>query len=329
MWFEGLTGFAETSVEAVHRNLVTEGPWLRSLVNGRRWHAGRLTTPSLAELRSSGAPRAREGETARLRVSETVADVRALHRDPANAGALFQVASQFNLLEMVSPEVTPEMGIDRYEADPTQGPACAIACGAGTIWRNYFVPLGGGIGQSADRQIDCLADLGRALGNKEEALWRMRNGYCLATREGLARIARHLASLDEKAYERLKGEIRVGIQCDTEVTLPGAGHRVTQVYCAALPVGYSHHPKTLWEPFARLVLEAAYEATLHVALENLRRGGGAIVYLTLLGGGAFGNDATWIVEAMAKALERFETVPLDVRIVSYRRANPFLRGLLR
>lgn len=31
----------------------------------------------------------------------------ALHKDPANGGAVFQVASQFNCLEMVGPGVTP------------------------------------------------------------------------------------------------------------------------------------------------------------------------------------------------------------------------------
>jgi len=57
-----------------------------------------------------------------------------MHADSANAGAIFQVASQFNLLEMVSDNVTPEQGVTRYERDATQGPACAIAAGAGTIY---------------------------------------------------------------------------------------------------------------------------------------------------------------------------------------------------
>src|SRR5437667_12141333 len=80
------------------------------------------------------------------------------------AGALFQAASQFNLLEMVSPTVTPEHGVTRYQHDRTQGPACAIAAGAATIYRNYFAPVGGGYGQTAERQFDGLADLGDALG---------------------------------------------------------------------------------------------------------------------------------------------------------------------
>ena len=46
----------------------------------------------------------------RIAVREVVADVQALHADAANAGTLFQVASQFNLLEMTSPDLTPEQG---------------------------------------------------------------------------------------------------------------------------------------------------------------------------------------------------------------------------
>jgi len=52
------------------------------------------------------------------------------HQQSENAGALFQVASQFNLLEMVSPAVTPDDGIGICENDRTPGPACAIASGS-------------------------------------------------------------------------------------------------------------------------------------------------------------------------------------------------------
>ena len=55
--------------------------------------------------------------------------------------------------------------------------------------------------------------------------------------------------------------LRIGIQWNTQVTLNDSKHLVTQAYCSALPVAYSHHPSTLWAEFARLVLEAAYEVT--------------------------------------------------------------------
>src|SRR4029077_13447538 len=44
-----------------------------------------------------------------------------------------------------------------------QGPACAMAAGAATIYRNYFAPVDGEIGQTRDRQIDALAGVGTAL----------------------------------------------------------------------------------------------------------------------------------------------------------------------
>jgi hypothetical protein len=148
-WFERLTGFAETSPDVVRRQLTVTGDQLTSLVNGRVMVYGRLEIPTLADLRQrlpSAPP-----QPGKLALREIVANVQALHADPANAGALFQVASQFNLLEMASPAVTPEAGVGIYEQDHTQGPACAVAAGAGTIYRNYFVPLNGQRGQTAAR----------------------------------------------------------------------------------------------------------------------------------------------------------------------------------
>jgi len=143
-WFEVLTGFRETSPGQVRRSIAIDGDTWTSLVNGRTFTCGRLETPSLGELRHRVARS--PGATGRLSVTERVADVSDLHAEGTNAGCLFQVASQFNLLEMVSPRVTPEQGVGIYENDPTQGPACAIAAGVGTIYRNYFVARTGAPG---------------------------------------------------------------------------------------------------------------------------------------------------------------------------------------
>ena len=66
------------------------------------------------------------------------------------------------------------------------------------------------------------------------------------------------------------GRLRIGVQWDTEVTLDDAGHTVTQAFCSALPIAYADHHADRWEPFARLVLDAAYEATLAAAALNAR-----------------------------------------------------------
>ena len=326
MWFEELTGFPEASPEQVRSNLGVVGKRMVSSVNGRVMVCGELETPTLAELRARcDASRGPEG---RLEFSEVVADVQALHRDPSNAGALFQVASQFNLLEMVSPSVTPEEGVGIYELDPTQGPACAIAAGAGTIYRNYFAQVDGQAGQSADNQIDCLRDLGHVLGNDASRLWTMRNGYALATEHGLREISEHLSSIREDERDALRGLLRIGIQRGTEVTLGNAGHLVSQVYCSALPVAYSSIPEELWADFARLVLEAAYEATVLAAILNRVETGNRCVFLTLLGGGAFGNDDSWTFAAIQRALEKSARTDLSVRIVSYRAPRPGVKELV-
>lgn len=106
-----------------------------------------------------------------------VADAAQLHRQPEAHGALVQVASQFNLLEMPSPDVTPEAGITAYAHDNTQGPACALACAAGALLRNYLVALPAGVGQTAQRQINTLQSVLAALEGMGLTGFEMRNGY--------------------------------------------------------------------------------------------------------------------------------------------------------
>jgi hypothetical protein len=81
-------------------------------------------------------------------------------------------------------------------------------------------------------------------------------------------------------------------------------------------VKYSAVPRPQWEPFASLVLQAAYEATMWGAVLNAQRGVSNVVLLTSLGGGAFGNDDRWIYNAMRRSLEMTAGLDLDVRIVS-------------
>lgn len=325
-WFEVLTGFEERSSDQVRKNLTIDGETLISHINGKMMACGRLEIPTLAELR--GTIRSTERGSGVLSVREEVADVQALHVDASNAGSVFQVASQFNLLEMASPNSIPEHGVGIYAYDPTQGPACAIAAGAGTIYRNYFVPEHGQIGQSENNQIDCLADLGRALGNSENRLWEMRNGYALASASGLMEISNRLRASSEKDLDELRKLLRVGIQRDTQVTLKDSSHKVSQVYCSALPVAYSKHSSDLWEGFAQLVLEASYEATICAAILNAQRMGNKHVFLTLLGGGAFGNETRWITDAIQRVLKLYKNWGIEVVIVSYGSSKAYVRQLV-
>jgi hypothetical protein len=326
MWFEALTGFAEKSPEQVRANIAVDGAQMVSHVNGNQMICGNLEILSLAELR--GRVLSSEHRPGLTKVRELVADVQQLHAEEGNAGSLFQVASQFNLLEMPSPGVTPEQGVGAYDNDRTQGPACAIAAGAGTIYRNYFAPVNGQIGQSETNQIDCLADIGNAMRNSAGRLWAMRNGYALATKTGLLEISDRLQSSSDAERDKLRELLRIGIQKDTQVTLNDSHHRVSQAYCSALPVAYSKHPPALWSDFATLILEASYEATFCAAILNSIRTGNNTVFLTLLGGGAFGNAIEWIIHSMRRAIDLYNDFDMDVAIVSYGSSKPCIQQLI-
>ena len=316
-WFESLTGFPERSYEETRSKLEVAGHLLHSKVNGASFAIGTLETPSLGELRV----RARAGARSlagTLRVSITIGDVGRMHQNPDHRNAMFQVASQFNLLEMTGPEVSPEDGVTRYALDHTQGPACALAAGAATIYRNYFAPVDGIAGQTSKRQVDCLRDLGVALGNVKNALWTMKNGYALCTEPGLSAIARLLEGRAPEKQGSLRDLLQVGIHWDVQVTAAGQMEQlVSQVFCSALPVRYTRIPVERWTSFASLVLEGAYEATLWAGVLNAHRSSSNVIFLTELGGGAFGNERPWIHGAIRRALHGVRNLALDVRLVSY------------
>jgi len=326
MWFEKLLGFKENNPEQVRDNIEIVDNKLISKINNSEFIFGKLETPSLEELRSQS--NIIEKYRSQIKVSEVVGNIQTFHKDVSNNNSVIQVASQFNLLEMVSPNRTPEDGVGIYEYDATQGPACAIACGAGTIYRNYFANVNGQIGQTSTKQIDCLNEIGIELANDKYNHWEMKNGYALASREGLKNINKQIRTISENNYEYLKGKLRIGVQWDSEVTISRNRNLISQIYCSALPVAYSHIEKELWSDFAKVVLEATYEATLYVALRNYERTKNNKVFLTLIGGGAFGNEKEWIFNAIEKSIKKFSNTPLDIKIVSYGVSNQDIRQFI-
>lgn len=390
MWFDQLTGFTESPAN-VRRLLQLRDGTLYSHANGRQMQCGQFEAVSLAQLRQRASELATTSNSLTLR--EWVGDVQQLHADNRSAGALFQVASQFNALEMPSPDISPDHGISDYQYDRTQGPACAIACGAGTLYRQYFLLFAAQLcptntpvvspvesqdgdkqltenqlgdkqlGQTRHRQLDMAAPLHQAL---QQALgcgplWRMQNGYLLADEPALRAINHYLQHASEPRKTELRNLLQIGMQWHTEVTLKAqtalgyikgvsghagqisvqhsdqnsapaqtktqtqtqtqAGHLVSQAYCSALPVAYNDQSADLWQPFAQLVLDAAYEATLAAAVINAQQTGNNTVFLTQLGGGAFGNRSDWIFSAIERALRLYQHFDLDVVMVSYGRAS--------
>lgn len=326
MWFEKLMGFEETEAEQLRNNIDVVGNRLVSRANKREYVFGELEIPSLEVLRTRASKV--DGYSTSIKIAEQIENIQNTHQDRSNHQSVIQVASQFNLLEMMSPNRTPEDGVGIYEYDATQGPACAIACGAGTIYRNYFVQVDGQTGQTSSKQIDCLDLIAIEFNNDKHKHWEMRNGYALLTRSGLRSVNEKIEQMSKTEREYLEGKLKIGIQWDAEVTIGDSRNRITQLYCSALPISYLDIETELWAVFAQLILDACYEASFYIALENYERTGNNKVFLTLIGGGAFGNKEEWILKAIEKSIIMFAQTPLDVRIVSYGRSNTKAKALV-
>uniref|UniRef100_A0A0G4HQF2 Uncharacterized protein n=1 Tax=Chromera velia CCMP2878 TaxID=1169474 RepID=A0A0G4HQF2_9ALVE len=401
-WFASEFGCEEGDFQVTQQQLFSydyKDNILTSSKSKQTFFVGEFTTPSVGELAAmlTALPAAiteedkeketegKEKKKSNLAFLNITGDVRTFHRLPENAGAVFQVASQFNCLEMVGPGVTPQHGVTGYAMDHTQGPACALSCPAGTVYRNYFVPVNAkGVAQTSKegavstgqgtRQIDTLYGVGEILGNNgSKKSWDMKNGYCLpVTNKSIAEVGSRILSGVPSQEDALSGSLllsmtpqgevgpgapacppslapfteplpptaplflsclqalRVGVHWDTEVSVKSAKSKATeggekrrqsvcQVYASAVPVAYAKSTtSTDWQPFASLVLQGAYLATFAVAaVLAAQRKKRVTVYLTSLGGGAFGNRHAWIVGAVRQALQVFRDAPLDVRMVNY------------
>jgi hypothetical protein len=125
----------------------------------------------------------------------------------------------------------------------------------------------------------------------------------------------------------LRAKLAIGLHRNVEVT-DGSGRRVSQVYCSALPVGYSTLPRKEWEPFARLVLQASYEAVMLAAVEQARAGGSTTVLLTRIGGGVFSNGEDWIDSAIVRAMDLVKDAGLDIVFVARGAASPGIQAIV-
>ena len=328
-WFGTLFGFEEAghSYEQIKANfeLSPDHRVLSSKANGQSYAVGEFSTPSLHELRQSGVKYWRSGSLTVEHVR--TGDILPHHAHSANAGATFQAASQFNCLEFASPDALPEMGVSIYSYDNTQGPACSMAAGPATVYRNYFADVDGQEGQTRERQLNNLDELSALLANETGSVgFDVEGGYTFSTVERLEKLNAHLRSISDEQLDALRASIKVGKHSGVQVPFRDRSWAqlprdqiVSQVFCSAISCAYGNVPNALWEPLATLVLEANYEATLWAAVVDAASLPGASnkVYLTLLGGGVFGNDDRLICGAIQRALDRFREADLHVVVAHY------------
>lgn len=337
--FEHITGIREGAFKTANKRTQGQileedadgGWWVTNSRTGRRWYAGTFIDPTVAELGEEieEASRGRKAKKRQGRFNVVVGhnpqrlspqqrrqiDITALQADPANAYAVFQVASRHNCLEGAGEDVTD------YTHVRAQGELAAVSAMPGTIVRRYGLP-----------PIDLLRDLA-------SPLFRLggRGAYKTFSLRGSS-----VADLRKAAkFDPL--QVRVGIHMDTQVSfgmVSGASHmlclnedqHIIQVYTAAVDMGLndaSYFSKTAYsyvETIAQQMLIAAYEGTLLAAvrygeqiseLKHERQQ----VFLTLMGCGVFNNKLEWVERAIEHGMDAIVDHNLDVTLVVFDAAS--------
>ena len=296
----------------------------------------------------------------RITYREINADVKKLHANPSLAGSLFQVASQFNSLEMVNPNYKPEKGITIYEHDRTQGPICAMACPTGTLYRNYFMMNMGRDKsrepQTETNQINTLETIiNKFKGSKFPVDFVVKNGYILpATIKDSATLNELLAN--SLALEQMVDDVNYVIQEDVPVLLETnkqTPHKVSQIYCSGFPLAYcistAHNDGLLgpqeqaiinahehgdgggvkWYAYMnrnliKMITTAMYTATLSHAVNMTKTQGKRVkVFLTLVGTGVFGADTEFIRGIMGNVIRKYRHFPIDLYLVNFAKDQDF------
>ncbi|MDA8638487.1 hypothetical protein N9L22_01785 [Candidatus Poseidonia alphae] len=335
MGIKQLIGFSDSRVgySQTKQMIQFDGRFITSTSNGKRFDVGEFEFLTLAELRSRFKAHQSDGDLPKFDEINRVyhnkpsrENVQEYMRNTEYNCALFQVASQFNLLEMGTPQKTPEDGVDIYWRDPTQGPACATATIGATLFRNYFIEHGGFVGQTADQQINGLRDMLTRLGLREEESYLYENGYVRLSKEDTIACSKKIKKLSEEERFELMGELSVGIHwgCQVNNAETGLEQRVSLILCSGLPLGGYARPGVNLddaEALGRLVQDGMQEATILAGALNQIKFGVSDVVLTKLGNGVFGNPVDWVVAARNRALD---LVPcsLDVLQFHFSRREP-------
>ena len=326
-FFEYTFGFKESTYDNTKNRLLKYynlDKFVIPLENGsyKILHIGNFTTPTVKTLRENvdKLPKV-DGDIGIVRFARIKSNAKTIHLDPRTAKCVIQAASQFNCLEFINETKTPEHGISCYAQDHTQGPVCAIACAAGTAYRNYLYQFPDDnyshkFGQTKSKQINCLSTIEFKLFGNNQNYWTVKNGYVDSNDEDIIKLNKSLNDFDDDDIIQL---LRVGVQADTQITIceTPVPKLVTQVYGSAISVSYSNlRDKTLWKRFATSILKGTFEAVLlQGLLNNHKNNGNYPVYITRVGGGAFGNEPEWIEEAILYALNRVKTYNRDIDVI--------------
>lgn len=361
-WFNSVYGFKETvdlvkqNFEVVEQNGYVE---LTSKVNQRKFNAGNFQVKSsdrssyqLSESPGGGKLHIIHGHGKASKCYQLV-DVLSMQSIPEWDGATYLAASNFNCLEFVSSLQDAASGVTNYYADPTQGPYAALACCSAAVYRNYFVPHNGNIGQISS-EINLLSRTPISVVHGYAQIPSKRKSEVSRTRS-LGQKFKDFFGFKKKEAGSEEGDKmkifwgdpniwQVGIHKNCEVTLTRGpngtfcmapkGRIAHHVYAAAFNFATDVVLNDSTIEIAKELLKAEYRATIFSAWENSiqynDKRGSKKLSLTLLGGGVFRNPLEVICNAILANLDLIVESGLDVYITCFDdRTFASIEGLVR
>ena len=342
-FFIGTFGFRE-SRDSVYSNIevnkTDEGNIVYDKVNGKKWNSGIFQVLNFDQIpkhpkRGGGKLHIIRGNGSKA-ANFYLVDVLSSQGHPSNDGATYLAASNFNALEFVSSGQTAANGISGYPYDRTQGPYCAIACGPSILYRNYFVSVPGSrsIGQFS-KEINLLEDTpikvvhGYAKISKSDSKDLQKSGFDF-TNLSKYKVASHKncqVTMTQKDGQFVAVEPENGKQ-------PQIAHHV---YAAAFNLNGDVCVDNFTIKITESLIYAQYRNTILCAWDNSiqypGREGSNKLYLTILGGGVFGNPIELICEQIVKCKDLIVDSGLDVYVVCfnnwvYSKVYPILKGVI-
>eukprot|EP01107_Rhizomastix_libera_P017925 TRINITY_DN8853_c0_g1_i1.p1 TRINITY_DN8853_c0_g1~~TRINITY_DN8853_c0_g1_i1.p1 ORF type:complete len:379 (+),score=63.96 TRINITY_DN8853_c0_g1_i1:19-1155(+) len=326
-WFKVLFGFPESindgpdaNLELIEKNLTasqdadTQLVTLKSSVNGKEYGVGKFSMKSLGDYERS-PPAHIGGGKLNIIVGNgkigPLTDVLRSHNASLHSGSSFQLASNYNGLEYTSRYGSACRGVCGYYMDTTQGPYGALAAAPAAVWRNYFLPHHGLIGQTK-KEINFL----------ERTPIRVEHGYALIDHD-------QSKTLEDSGFDwNNPDNYQVGVHEHVQVVLNRGTGRffpfslspenqyANQIYCAAFNMAQDVYPTRFSENLAQTILKHQYKATIYAAWEMSIRypdlPGSKKLFLTHVGGGVFHNDPDWIANAISECEELISDSGLEV-----------------
>lgn len=202
---------------------------------------------------------------------------------------LFQVASNFNCLEVASSLTNPFSGkfITHQLIDSTQGPSAASGCIHGNLTK---------LSIHNTNNINLLENIDDI---------EVNNGKCYNYNTNT-----NASSINYK-------DVKIGILRDVYATIDRSnvydikyndkGRKITQIYSSTC-IQDDNKPSMLSELF----LKAAYEGLFLYACIN----GNKDIYLTLIGGGVFYNNRELILRTIINSFNKYKSyLPKDCKVI--------------